>query len=85
MKGKLIHAEESLSKLEADKKELSQKLGQISDSAKAKDKEIETLKHSNEEVVKENAKLKEKVKVIEDAAGTTGKSDKEKDAIIAVS
>ena len=72
-------------KLEADKKELSEKLGKISDSAKSKDKEIEALKSSKEEVVKENVKLKEKVKVIEDAASSAGGSDKQKDALIAVS
>ena len=80
-----MHAEEAVAKLEADKKELSDKLGQISDSAKAKDKEIEALKSSKEDVVKENAKLKEKVKVIEDAANSTGGNDKQKDALIAVS
>lgn len=85
VKSKLSHAEESLAKLEAEKTELADKLGQISDSAKAKDKEIETLTDSKEEIAKENAKLKEKLKVVEDAGSSSGKSDKEKDAIIAVS
>ena len=42
------------------------------------------MKQSKEEFAKENAKLKEKVKVIEDVSSSAGKNDKEKDAIISV-
>ena len=85
MKTKLSVADDHLAKLEADKKELSERLGQVSDSAKAKDKEIETLTQGKDSVDKENTKLKEKLKVFESAGSASGKSDKENDVIIAVS
>ena len=51
----------------------------------AKDAEIKNLNESKDSLDKEIGKLKEKVKVIEDAGKSSGKSDKEKDKIIAVS
>ncbi len=77
--------QEQLSKIEAEKTELAKKLGSVSDSALAKDEEIKKLKTSKESVDKELAKLKEKYDIIDKAGKGSGKSDKEKDKIIAVS
>ncbi|XP_065059118.1 ribosome-binding protein 1-like isoform X1 [Rhopilema esculentum] len=83
LRSKFAAAEENLKKLEGEKKELLDKLGQISDSFKSKEEEITKLNEGKQAIDKEMKKLQEKLNAVKDAENVSGKSDKEKDKIIA--